>query len=120
MRIVVDEYLGTRRGVDVDGGLIRHRPGREEQRSRFPEQLCYALFEAPGRWIAIEVVVANVRGREGGTHGGGGASNSVTAEVDRHGAESRAEGLASEGTLSPAADHAAWRLPNADAQAGRP
>ena len=99
MRIVVDEYLGARRGVDVDGGLIRHCPGREEQRGGFPEQFGYALFQAPRRWIAIEVVVANVRGRDGGTHGGGGAGDRVTAEIDRHAAEFRADGPASEDTL---------------------
>lgn len=99
MGIVVDEDLGARRGVDVDGGLIRHRSGREEQRSGFPEQLGYALFEAPGRWIAIEVVVANVGGREGGTHAGGGAGDRVTAEINRHGAECRAQGPASEDTF---------------------
>jgi hypothetical protein len=99
MRVVVDQYLGARGGVDVDGGLIRHCPGREEQRSGLPEQLCDALFEAPRRWIAIEVVVANLRGREGGTHGSGGASDRVTAEIDRHGAECRAGGPASEGTF---------------------
>jgi hypothetical protein len=77
--------------------LIRHRAGWKEERRLLSEQLRNAGLEPAGGGVAIEVVIADFRGGDGLSHRLGRPGDGVAAEIDRHGAEGRAEYPESEG-----------------------
>jgi hypothetical protein len=65
-----DFVAGARQ--DPQSGLVRHRPGREEERGLLAEQLGDVVLEPVGRLVFAELVVPNAGLGHGPTHAGSG------------------------------------------------
>ena len=81
--------------VELERELVRHRPGRDEQRGLLPEQRRDLLLQPQHARVLAVLVVADLGLGDRPPHRGGRAGDGVGAEVD-DGRETSGSGIASE------------------------
>ena len=88
----LDDHLAAGARLEVDGELVAHRAGGDEERGRELEHRGGQLLEpADGRVLAVDVV-ADLGLGHGTAHGRGRAGHGVGAQVDHGGYDSGPEG----------------------------
>ena len=68
--------------VELEGDLVGHRRGRQEERSLLAEQLGDAILQLVDRRVLLHLLVADDRCRDGGAHPRRRAGDGVGAKID--------------------------------------
>ena len=82
VRVLLGEEHVARPAVELEGDLVRHRRGREEDRAVLSEQLGDALLQLVDGRILAHLLVTDDGGGDGGTHPRRRAGDGVGAKID--------------------------------------
>ena len=82
VRVLLGDEHVARPAVELQGDLVRHRRGRQEERALLAEQLGDPLLELVDRRVFLHLLVADDRRRDGGAHPRRRAGDGVGAKID--------------------------------------
>ena len=82
VRVLLGDEHVARPAVELQGDLVRHRRGRQEERALLAEQLGDPLLQLVDRRVFLHLLVADDRGRDGGAHPRRRAGDGVGAKID--------------------------------------
>ena len=82
VRVLLRDEHVARPAVELEGDLVGHRRGRQEERALLAEQLGDPFLQLVDRRVLLHLLVADDRCRDGRPHPRRRAGDSVRAKID--------------------------------------